>query len=142
MSAFSFSGFGPRLLRLLAAGALVIASASAEAAWERLGGHGGMTFFHDAQTMRRMGDVVTMWALIDFRLVQGQPPLKPYRSMRLLLEVDCRDGFFTRRAGLSLHGAAMATGEVVYADTDFTLWRPVPPATGAQLLQQAACNPR
>jgi hypothetical protein len=124
-----------------ACAALALLCNPAGAAWQNVDAHGGMRFFQDPESQRRNGDVVRVWELIDFRSVQVRPHLKPFRSIRIQMEYDCRDEL-ARRVTLSMHGGNLAQGEIVHDDTDYGTWRPVPPATAAAALLKAACGRR
>ena len=123
----------------IALATLILLSAPAAAAWVKVDAHGGIRFFVDPATLRRAGDVVKVWELVDFRSTQVRPDLKPFRSIRRLAEYDCRDDV-SRQVTLSLHAGNMALGEIVHADADYGLWRPVPPGTAAENVLKMVCG--
>lgn len=122
-----------------AVASLALLCSPAGAAWLHVDAHGGMRFLQNPETLRRSGDVVKVWELIDFRSTQMRPHLKPFRSIRIQMEYDCRDEV-SRRVALSLHGGNLAQGEIVHDDTDYGIWRPVPPDTAAAALLKSACK--
>ena len=66
------------------------------------------------------------------------PGIKPFKSMRVRMQYDCNDNHARSRA-LSLHSANMASGDLVWPDGDYGVWRPVPPETPAADFLKVAC---
>lgn len=72
------------LMMLLAA-----VSSSASAAWVELGSNDYSTYYVDATSIRRDGDTVKMWSLLDFRKARTFENL-PYMSLKAQGEYDCK----------------------------------------------------
>ena len=107
---------------------------------------GLQTVYVDPDTIRREGNLVTMWQLIDFKWMQGNPGLGrlgfgPHRflSTKTYKQIDCAEkrlrllAFteFSRRKGTCI----AANG---YVDTGN--WLPVEPESINHALWEAACG--
>ncbi len=120
---------------------LAVASSSAVAAWVKVGGNDTAAFFADPATIRRAGDTVKMWHLYDYKTVRAPEGIKPYISIRVQSEFDCK-GERARLLSGSFHSGNMAGGEIVYKGSDPGSWAPVPPHTTNETLWKFACGKR
>jgi hypothetical protein len=68
---------------------LLLSSGPVNAEWVEVGGYDRLTSYTDTATIRRKGNVVRMWDLIDFKTVQTSAG-KPYLSVKAVREYDCR----------------------------------------------------
>lgn len=118
---------------------LALASSSAMAQWVELGGNETTTAYADAATIRKAGNTVTMWHLLDYSKARGIAGIKPYLSMKAQAEYDCSHER-TRTLALSLHSGNMGEGEMLGGSTDPGNWRPVPPDTLVETLRAFACG--
>jgi hypothetical protein len=123
-----------RLLLLLA-----VASNSAAAAWVEVSDDEADTFYADPATIRKAGNMVKMWTLIDFKTVQVIGKGKSYLSMRRKAEYDCKEEQ-ARTVYLSWHPGNMSGGDAVHSDADPGKWRPVPPGSVTEILWKIACG--
>jgi hypothetical protein len=121
---------------------LTVVSTGAAAEWVAVGSSGNSTttIYADPATIRKSGNMVKMWSLVDYKTPQGGVP-KPYMSIRSRDEYDCND---ERARGLSLtrHAGNMARGETVFKDSHPEKWEPVPPNSVGEGLWKFACAKR
>ena len=125
------------ILMMLLAGV----SSSAAAEWFQVDKSNTFTVYADAATIRRSGNMVKMWNLLDFKTAEKNlvTPSKPYLSERTQQEYDCNDERY-RLLYLSHHSENMGNGEVVFADSDPSNWSPVPPQSIVEILWKLACG--
>lgn len=120
---------------------LAFASSSA-AAWVEAGSsETGAIYYADPGTVRRAGNRVRMWNLVDYKTARISSNGTRYRSMKAHVEYDCKDERL-RTIYYSDHSGNMAGGKSVYSDDDPTKWSPVPRATVQEDLWEIACGKR
>jgi hypothetical protein len=117
---------------------LGVLSSSAAAEWVEVGGNESATTYADPATIRRAGNMVRMWHLLDYAKARGIKGIKPHLSVRMLDEYDCAQER-ARTLSFSLHSGSMGEGEVVGASNNPGNWRPVPPDTLVETLRGFAC---
>lgn len=126
--------------RLMLAALLAVASSSAAAAWTIVGVGTTNTAYADSSTIRRDGDMVKMWYLVDHKATTEVGTGKPYMSMRVQSEYDCKEER-ARALFASFFSGNMAEGEVVLTRQGPGAWEPVPPgSTRTGLLWKFACG--
>ncbi|OGT00784.1 MAG: hypothetical protein A3F73_05910 [Gallionellales bacterium RIFCSPLOWO2_12_FULL_59_22] len=119
---------------------LAAASNSAMAEWKEVGNNEGTAIYVDPASVKRAGDMATMWHLTDYRTAR-QDMGEKYLSAKDQNEYDCKEAKSRRRAS-SQHSKNMGDGKVVYSDTYATRWKPVPPDSGVEILWKFACVKR
>ena len=124
------------ILMMLLAGV----SSSAMAEWVSVGSNENTMIYVDQATVKRTGNMATMWHLTDFNSAQKDMGEK-YLSTKDQNEYDCKEMRWRRRAA-SQHSKNMGGGKVVYSDTYTTRWKPVPPDSGVEILWKFACIKR
>lgn len=102
--------------------------------------------YYDPKTIRRDGDLVTLWQLIDYKMMQGNAPfgkfmMSPHRffSTKTHKEFDCRhhrvrllaSSEFSQHMGTGTHNAVL----VEQGDG-----QPVKPGSINQVLWEMACG--
>jgi len=118
---------------------LILSSEPVYAEWVSVSANNpGETMYVDPGTIRRTGDMVTMWALYDFGTIQSVWSIS-FMSRESQREYDCI-GKRTRRITLTYFSGAMGSGTVVYSDADEQKWKPIQPQSVAQLLWKIACS--
>jgi hypothetical protein len=120
---------------------LVLSSGPAYAEWVEIASSetlGGYTIYVDPDTIRRKGNLVTIWTLSDYKVVQGQMG-SSWISIKVLDEYDCTEEKF-RILASSAYAEPMGTGELVYYDSDPGKWTPVVPDSVGQAMWKAACG--
>jgi len=126
----------PRRLFLITL--LVLSRGPAYAEWVEVGTSAEFTYYIDPDTIRRKGDMVKMWVVLDFKTVQTLSDDTSHLSVKMQDEFDCakersRTLTFTEFSG------DMGRGNVVYIKPDEGKWKPVAPGTVFQRLWQVAC---
>ena len=117
---------------------LAVVSSSAAAEWIQVDFDGNVTAYADLSSIRKEGDKVKMWNLIDYKTVRAG---NPYMSIRGQSEFDCRRERM-RSLFLSFYSRNMGRGHVVDSDDDPARWRRVAPGSIDDSLWQIACGKR
>ena len=118
---------------------LTVAGSSAAAGWVEVGGNEVVTTYADSGTIRKSGNLVKMWHLLDYEKARGIEGVRPYLSIRMLDEYDCAEER-TRTLSIVLHGGNMGAGEVLGSVTEPGDWRPVLTDTLVETLRAFACG--
>ena len=84
------SPFTSAMGKALLMGLLAVVSSSAVAKWVEIGGNESATAYADLATIEKAGNLVKMWDLLDFKVVQARPYGTPYRSQKTRQEYDCK----------------------------------------------------
>ena len=98
----------------------------------------GVTIYVDSDTIRRKGDRVKMWELIDYKTIQTVAGTS-YLSARVQREYDCA-GDLQRTLALTKLSGNMGTGKVMRTNSDEQKWEPVDPGSIGKRLWKIACN--
>jgi len=121
---------------------LAIVSSSAAAEWLEAGSNEiGAIYYADPATIRRAGDRVKMWNLVDYKTARVSSRGMPYMSMKAHVEYDCREER-VRTLYYSIHSRNMARGKSVFSDDDPAKWSPVLRGTIQEDLWGIACGKR
>lgn len=99
-----------------------------------------VTTYADPATIRRVGNKVKMWSLIDYKTSQTNAG-EQYRSKKNQYEYDCKEEQF-RLLFASDHSGNMGGGEVVMILHTPSEWIPVPPGSIGEELLKLACGKR
>jgi hypothetical protein len=132
------SGFLSLITLLLASGGPVIA------AWVSVHdkvkeGLTVYTVYVDPDTIRRNGDVVKLWALIDFKTLQTDP-MSSYLSVKSQREIHCTEERI-RLLMMTAFSGNMGSGTVVYRYSDFNdQGIPIERSSVAQSLWKVVCG--
>ena len=118
---------------------LAAVSSSAAAEWVEIASNQDFTAYVDPVSIRKTGDRVKMWELIDLKAVKVSAAGKDYRSSKTQSEYDCKAGQW-RFFFFSDHSGHMGEGEVVYRDADPCTWGPVVLGTISEALWRFACG--
>jgi hypothetical protein len=118
---------------------LVAAGSGAAAAWVEVAGNEITVAYADSGTIRRSGNMVRMWHLLDYANARRIEGIKPYLSIKMQDEYDCAQER-TRTLSMSLYSGNMGAGEVLGTVTDPGDWRPVAADTLAETLRAFACG--
>ncbi|MFI5247916.1 MAG: surface-adhesin E family protein, partial [Nitrospirales bacterium] len=106
------------MTRLLLMTILILSSGPVYAEWVSVGrnveeGLTPYTVYVDLDTIRRDGDVVKLWALMDFRTIQTEPS-PSHLSVKSQREFNCTDEH-VRLLALTAFSGHMGSGEAVYS---------------------------
>jgi surface-adhesin protein E len=122
---------------------LVLSNSPAYAEWVAVekNNHltGSMTVYVDLDTIRRKGNLVTMWQLIDFKTMQGGRSPSRFSSRKIQKQFDCARKSL-RLLALTDFWGNMGTGESSGAHIDGGNWVPVEPDGIDHTLWEVACN--
>lgn len=119
---------------------LTVLSNSAMAELINVGSNENTAIYVDTSTVKKAGNMATMWHLTDFETAQ-QDMGEKYMSAKDQNEYDCKE-IKSRRRAYSQHSKNMGKGKVVYSDTFTSRWKPVPPDSGIEILWKFACTKR
>lgn len=122
---------------------LAMASSSALAEWAVVGTNDISSLYADPATMRKAGNVVTMWYLIDYKESQSYRDGKTYLSTKTQAEHDCKKVEW-RQLSYAWHAGNMGAGKVVTDGSELSdpaaKWHAVPSSSGSELLWKFACE--
>ena len=125
--------------KLLIAALLVVFSTSVLAEWTDVGSSDNSTGYADFSTIRKSGNKVKIWNLIDFKVVQTTDG-KRYLSTTAQNEYDCKEETW-RNLAFIWYSKNMEQGEVVYSSgTVHEEPRPMPPNSGAKVFSSSVCG--
>ena len=120
------------LMMLLAA-----VSSSAKAEWVEIGTTNKSTVYADPTTIRKLGNKVKMWALLDYSTAQ-EAGSKPYMSVRIQNEYNCKEET-DRQIYATTFSGNMAGGHTINRQGG-KKWEPVAPRTIGETLWKFACG--
>lgn len=96
------------------------------------------TIYIDPDTIRRNGDMVELWALLDFKALQTEPS-PPYLSVKAHRQFNCTEER-VRLLAMSAFSGHMGSGKVVFSYSDSNdLGIPVEPSSVAESLWKVVC---
>ena len=127
----------PLLITLL----ILLCSGPAYAEWvavsvsESLGVHAA---YVDRDTIRRTGDLVKMWSLLDFKTLQKTEAGDSLLSLKGQSEYDCTKER-ARTLAVTLYSGHMGNGDVVFSHSDEENWTPIEPGSVRRILWKVAC---
>ena len=131
---------GNLMTRLLLFILLFLNSVPAYAEWVAVGGNeeAGVTVYADPGTIRRKGNLVTVWHLNDFKTVQIVKG-NSYLSIKAQHQFDCK-GDRERIIALMKFSGNMGSGKVVYKNSNKGKWSPLAPGSVSDDLGKLACS--
>ncbi len=126
--------------------ALLLAATSsyALAEWVKVDYQNRQTTYVDPSSSIRGGNTVKMWVLTDYENVMVFQGLKPYSSMKELIEYDCWQKQ-EREIHYDTFSGNMGRGQ---ANNTFTVpnggdaWKPIAPDSVSSVMLKIACNQR
>lgn len=92
----------------------------------------------DPGTIRRKGDLVKMWHLLDSKFPPKRSP-EPFLSMKGQNQYDCAEER-TRKLFEMFFSGNMGRGEQLYTNSDETRWEPAAPGSIGQAMWKVACG--
>jgi hypothetical protein len=134
-----FSPFASAMRKALLMGLLAVVSSGAAAEWVEIGGNESANAYADRATVEKAGNLVKMWDLLDFKVVQARPYGTPYRSQKTRQEYDCKDAR-ARILDVLRYAENMGGGEEAHADSDSDDWKPARPDSTLAMLRAFACG--
>ena len=100
---------------------------------------GRLTVYVDPNTIRREGNLVTLWQLIDFKTMQGGRSPSRFSSTKTQKQFDCAEAR-TRLLRATDFWGHMGTGEPAEAYIEKDNWIRVEPDSMNQALWEVACG--
>ena len=129
------------MTRLLLVILLVLSRGPVYAEWVVLSpsdSAGGYSVYVDPDTIRREGDLVTMWHLADFKTRQTVSDVS-FLSLKMHAQYDCTY-LRWRRLALTNFSGHMGSGDVAYTNAEEGEWTSVASKSLGELLWLEACN--
>src|SRR5262249_24140448 len=96
------------------------------------------TVYVDTDSIRRKGDLVTLWSLFDYMSIQSIVG-GPWLSSKTRREYDCARER-VRLLGYMTFTGNMGNGEAVYSNSDQSAWEPLAPESIDRKLWDIACS--
>lgn len=91
--------------------------------------------YAEKNTVKKSGDVVSMWSLYDLKRTQ-YIARKPYQSIKYQMEYQCKKQQ-VRIRGWKYYSGQMGGGELIYKDAFTDIWTPI---AGVEPEWHFACN--
>lgn len=109
------------------------------AEWAYLTSSNIANYYVDKSDIRKNGNTVKMWDMVDYNSVQKHPNKKSFLSMKEFVEYDCEE---VRYASLSLiyFSGNMGSGEVVSSYQYDREWVDIAPDTISKIIWKSACD--
>jgi len=131
---------GIHITRLLLVTIVLLNSAPAYAEWVKVsdGDDSGKTVYVNPATIRRNSNLVKMWQLYDYKTVQTLGGIR-FLTAQEQWEYDCAE---ERGRVVALKGFSgnMASGTMVYTNSEVGKWVPVTPGTTGRTVWKVACG--
>lgn len=91
--------------------------------------------YAEKNTLKKSGDVVSMWSLYDLKRTQ-YIARKPYQSIKYQMEYQCRKQQ-VRIRGWKYYSGKMGEGDLIWRDAFTDIWTPI---AGVEQEWNFACN--
>ncbi len=117
---------------------LALIGTNAMAEWTAVDKTDYMVVYVDFATIRRTGDIVTMWSLNNFKTIQTGTSGK-FLSASTEDEYDCKKEQ-NRLLAQSEYSGSMQGGTVVFDDSEPGGWKPITPNSVREALWKVACG--
>ncbi len=120
---------------------LLLSTGPVYAEWVSIGtvaSQGGATIYMDSDTIRRNGNLVKVWQLIDFKTVQAGIGMS-FLSSKSRWQYDCTEANLQPLAMMEFTGH-MGEGTVGFSNYDEGKWTPVSPGSIAHGSWEVACK--
>jgi len=127
--------------RLLLVTLLVLSCEPVYAEWVAVGRSedGHVIVYADANTLRRKGELVKLWELLDYKTAQTKPNEEEYLSIRMQHEYDCVEELH-RVLAFGQFTGNMGQGEIVSSGAKATEWEPIVPESIWQIIWKTVCG--
>ena len=119
---------------------LLVSSGPADAGWVWASANDliGLTIYIDPDTIRRNGDLVTLWQLYDYKALQTVAG-NSFLSSKAQRQFDCGKQR-TKLLAFTHFTGNMGSGNRVVIDSDEDEWKSVAPGSVGQVLWRLACS--
>ena len=124
---------------------LLMTATAASAEWTWISVNNEFNVFVDKATIRRNGNLVKMWHLVDYRkVVDYREVIKtftgdPYLSQKIQNQYDCKEEKSQSLGSTSFSGN-MGGGNPVYSVSNTSEWSSVSPESVGEALWKIACG--
>ena len=126
--------------RLLMGLMLLMTATAASAEWTQSGHNDTSIQYVDKATIRRKGNLVKMWGMVDFKTMQKSAAGHSYLSFKTQLEYDCKEEK-SRLLALTLFDGKMGNGKVVSSNGNVRgEWEPIEPGSVGEARWKIACG--
>lgn len=129
------------MTRLFLITLLLLSNSPAYAEWVKIDSSeskGGYSVFVDPDTIRRKGEMVKLWYLLDYNTIQTVLQ-GSFLSGRAQAVIDCAEERIRLLASTNFSGN-MGSGYIIYNNIDESKWGPVAPRSIAEALWEVACK--
>lgn len=122
------------------AAVMLFASGAVLAEWVKVATSNNAVEYLDPGTLRKSGQKIKSWGLIDHRAPQLFVDEKKYLSLKVQSEVDCGEES-ARTITMVMYGGNMGAGEVLWSGAPpDTRWTPVTPGTLSWTAMKNICK--
>jgi hypothetical protein len=118
---------------------LTLASMNVMAEWTYISSNNDVDYYVDKTEIRKEGNMVKMWELVDYKLPQKNSAVATYLSARTYSEYDCNEAR-ARIKELSSFRDNMLKGELLETVQGEGKWSYIPPDTVFKDLWEIACG--
>ena len=126
-------------MKIFIAMLLAAFSTNVLAEWTAVGGNDSFTTYADLATIRKSGNRVKMWDLMDYKVVKTTNGRR-YLSALAQQEYDCKEET-SRTLTFNWYSKSMGAGEVVYSSGNaHDEFEPITPGTTGENLFKVACG--
>jgi hypothetical protein len=127
------------LLAVISGNAMASSSNSATSEWIKVDNNVNATGYANPSTIRRIGNIVKMSQLVDFKTATRYANVAPFMSDESQEEYDCKEKQ-SRTLVYSLHSENMGKGAVVFSDSNPSKWETVQPGSKRDEFLDIACG--
>jgi hypothetical protein len=111
------------------------------AEWVKVNENPRTSVYADPSTIRKSGNLIKMWTLLDLQRPEISGSSKPYLSIKIQTEYDCKNEQ-SRGLYATSHSENMGKGEVTETSSTPSKWSPVSPQSLEEAMWEFACKPR
>ena len=128
------------MTRLFLVTLLLLSNGPVFAAWVKVsdGDETGKSVYVDPTTIRRNSNLVKMWQLYDYKTVQTVGGIR-FLTAEEQWEFDCAEER-GRVVALKEFSGNMASGTMVFTNSQVSRWLPVIPGTTSEKVWKMACS--
>lgn len=121
--------------------ALGLACSSAMAEWTKVGTteHGAITHYANLSSISRVGNLVKMWNMTDFKTPQYIQDVKNTMSTKELVKYDCKQ-FSTKIVYFASYSENVGRGQSIGGNEISESWTPVIPDSIDEDMWKIACK--
>jgi hypothetical protein len=126
------------LHKSLVAAMAVLGLQAAHADWKLIGTFPAGTYYIEANTVERNGQLRDFWTMLDYPSVQKSARGASFLSTRTHMQLDCKKQS-VRVLQFSMHTGRMLSGELIDQQGVMREWQSIPPDTPLVSYLKAVC---